>query len=74
MTQTASQYHSSFSPPFGLAHYESEEDLPDALPRWSKVLQARQDIDAGLYDDAEAVGRKLDGCMDRLLADLFAHD
>lgn len=60
-----------------LTHPASAQDEPVGLHankedpvRLDRVVQAKRDISAGLYDDEALVDARLLGCLDRLLADL----
>ena len=39
-------------------------------PRWEKVLRARREIRAGLYDEGGSLDEKIDRCIDMILEDL----
>ena len=41
-----------------------------ALPRWSKILQARSDLAAGVYDSGQPLEAMLDTCVQSILTDL----
>ncbi|MFN3165534.1 MAG: hypothetical protein ACE37H_00555 [Phycisphaeraceae bacterium] len=40
------------------------------LPRWSKILDARDAIRAGHYDDPSVLDRKINACVDAMVGDL----
>lgn len=50
-------------------HVHCEADGPP-MPRWSKILDARDAIRAGAYDDPAVIDAKLDACLDALCSDL----
>jgi len=51
---------------------EEVETDETPMPRWSKILDARDAIRDGHYDDPSVLDRKIDACVDAMLGDLAA--
>ncbi|MEM6391460.1 MAG: hypothetical protein AAF797_01655 [Planctomycetota bacterium] len=52
---------------FASSEYAAEEPC---LARQRLINRVRSDLRHGVYDEPEAVGRRLDACLDRILSDL----
>jgi hypothetical protein len=51
---------------------EEVETDETPMPRWSKILDARDAIRDGHYDDPSVLDRKIDACVQAMIDDLAA--
>lgn len=70
MPLTAVSHHSLPAGP-RFAEFASPDTAEDhSLGRQRLINRVRSDLHNGVYDDAEALARRLDACLDRILADV----
>lgn len=70
MSQLATNRRASLHDYLALASEDVVDCETPEMPRWSVILEAREAIALGVYDNEEVVNARLDACMDSILDDL----